>query len=161
MRLPSCCSPYNDDETSLMAAVFGFLFYSCIDFLSQMDGEFKSLMMIVRISITVIMMRMSGKLNRQHADFSHRVPWRGNSCAFPLPTLALKARCLPFSGVALRPKGHTALEPPTDLFLKSVKIRSFLGFAPLFEEPCPLRLRMAFLISSPDIRFITDLAMLP
>ena len=46
MRLPSCCSPYNDDETSLMAAVFGFLFYSCIDFLSQMDGEFKSLMMI-------------------------------------------------------------------------------------------------------------------
>ena len=117
--------------------------------------------MLVTIPKSVTMMRMSGKLIRQHADFPHRVPWRGNSCAFPLPTLAQKARCLPFSGFALRPKGHTPLEPPTDLFLKSVKIRSFLGFALLFEEPCPLRLRMAFLINSPDIRFITGMEMLP
>jgi hypothetical protein len=107
----------------------------------------------------VIISKTSGKLNRQHADFHHRVPWRGNSCAFPLPTRAVKARCLPFSGVALRPNGHTPLEPPTDLFLKSVKIRSFLGFALLFEELGPLRLRMAFLISSPDCRFVTQIRM--
>jgi hypothetical protein len=108
----------------------------------------------------VIILKTSGELDHQHVDFPHRVPWRENSCAFPLPTLAQKARCLPFSGFTLRPKGNTPLELQTDLFLKSVKIRSFLGFAPLFEEPCPLRLRMAFLISSPDCRFVTEIKML-
>jgi len=107
-----------------------------------------------------MIVRMSGKLNRQHADFLPAAPWRGNSCAFPLPTLPSKARCLPFSGFALRPKGHTSLEPPADLFLKSAKIRLFLGFALLFEELCPLRLRMAFLIISPYSPFVTDLRML-
>jgi len=53
------------------------------------------------------------------------------------------------------------LELPTDLFLKSVKIHSFLGFALLFEEPCPLSLRMAFLISSPDFPFVTAGEMFP
>jgi hypothetical protein len=44
-------------------------------------------------------------------------PWRGNSYIY-LPaklafTLVLRTPCLPFSGFALRPRGHTPLEPPT------------------------------------------------
>jgi len=39
----------------------------------------------------------------------------------------LTALCLPFSGFALRPKGHTPLEPPIDFLHKSIKIHLFLG----------------------------------
>ena len=61
-------------------------------------------------------LKQSGKLKRQPADFPHASPWRGNSSAFPLPTLTSKVRCLPFSE-ALQPpatKGKYPLGTPKD-----------------------------------------------
>ena len=58
----------------------------------------------------------------------------------------LTALCLPFLGFALRPKGHTPLEPPFDLLRKSIKIRKVLDSLSL-RGTMPVRLRMA---SSPD-----------
>ena len=46
----------------------------------------------------------SGKLVLQPADFPTPFFWRGKH-NFPLPTLVLWTRCLPFSGSALRPRG--------------------------------------------------------
>jgi len=46
----------------------------------------------------------SGWLVLQPADFSTPFFWRGKH-NFPLPTLVLWTRCLPFSGSALRPRG--------------------------------------------------------
>jgi hypothetical protein len=90
--------------------------------------------------------------------FPQRVPRRGNSFAFSLPTLGslrFMALCLPFSGrnftPALRPRGHTPLESPLICVRKaghkSIKRGSVSGFALLSygEEPCPLLLQTVFL----------------
>jgi hypothetical protein len=47
--------------------------------------------------------------------------------------------------LSIRLAGSSAHE-----FAPARQIRPVLGFALLFEEPCPLRLRRAFLISQPD-----------
>ncbi len=53
-------------------------------------------------------------------------PWRGNLLP---PSNVRFALCLPFSGFALRPRGHTPLEPPT----------AFLQTLLSFSAPAELR----------------------
>jgi hypothetical protein len=54
-------------------------------------------------------------------------PWRGNLLP---PSNVRFALCLPFSGFALRPRGHTPLEPPT----------AFLQTLLSFSAPAELRM---------------------
>jgi hypothetical protein len=50
----------------------------------------------------------------------------------------LRVHCLPFSGFALRPKGHTPLEPPTAflqtlLFFEGMALKIFTGAKPFLK----------------------------
>ena len=80
----------------------------------------------------------------------------------------LTALCLPFSGrtftPALRPRGHTPLQPPLICVHleghKSGKRCSVSGSALLSnrEEPCPLRLQTVFSTQKPSQNRNTDFA---
>ncbi len=86
----------------------------------------------------------SGKPIRQPAEFPYRV-LGGGTGFFPASKACFHVRfalSLLFSGFALRPRGHTPLEPPIDLKPKSIKRSSFLGLLPL-RGTMPARLRMA------------------
>jgi len=77
----------------------------------------------------------SGKVVRRHAAFAPATSRRGNSFAFPLPTVAPIPSGLPASpsrACALRPRGHTPSAPPTDLWKPQIsKSGSVSGFAAL------------------------------
>ncbi len=93
----------------------------------------------------------SGWVIRKHAAFAPAITRRGNSFAFPLPTVASIPSRLPASpsrACALRPRGHTPSAPPPDLWQATNQQRR-LGFRlrsplPMVEEPCPLSLQTVF-----------------
>jgi len=95
---------------------------------------------------------------RKHTGFAPAMTRRGNSFAFPLPTVASIPSRLPASpsrACALRPRGHTPSAPPTDLW-QATNQQSLLGFRlrsplPSVEEPCPLSLQTVFSITQPDL----------
>ena len=98
----------------------------------------------------------SGWVSRKHAAFAPAITRRGNSFAFPLPTVASIPSRLPASpsrAYALRPRGHTPSAPPTDLW-QATNQQKRLGFRlrsplPSVEEPCPLSLQTVF--STPSL----------
>jgi len=103
----------------------------------------------------------SGQWIQKHAGFVPAITRRGNSFAFPLPTVASIPSRLPASpsrACALRPRGHIPSAPPTDLWLATNQ-QSLLGSRlrsplPSVEEPCPLSLQTVF--SPTDLRLIID-----
>jgi uncharacterized protein (DUF1684 family) len=60
--------------SSQLISIFSIDFIILIYYVGNFNQDRKN----EGISKSVTMMRISGKLNRQHADFHHRVPWRGN-----------------------------------------------------------------------------------
>jgi hypothetical protein len=75
----------------------------------------------------------------------HPPPWRGNCFLYQPVKLCFHVRfalCLPFSGFALRPRGHTPLEPPTAFLLT------------LFFFSAPAELRMLSLTIRPYVMLI-------
>ena len=110
----------------------------------------------------------SGWASRKHAGFAPAITRRGNSFAFPLPTVASIPSRLPASpsrACALRPRGHTPSAPPTNLW-QATNQQSLLGFRlrsplPSVEEPCPLSLQTVFSTPSLSLFYAMYLRMVP
>ena len=104
----------------------------------------------------------SGKLIRQPVYFPIDTS-EGEQLRFPpsdVRLTPLTALCLPFSGFALRPKGHTPLEPLIDSLHKSIKIHLFLGSLSSSRNHARSP-PDGFLTRLPDFLFIMEIMMLP
>jgi len=130
-------------------------------------------------SVSISVMDEASVESQERSDWVFRKPYAPafgfkNTHLFPLRVppdarlTPLTALCLPFSGrtftPALRPRGHTPLQPPLICVHleghKSGKRCSVSGSALLSnrEEPCPLRLQTVFSTQKPSQNRNTDFA---